>query len=102
MKAGDCNSQDYYKTLAALKILGLVKGGFVECLLQMWKLRSKAVRVRADILATGQYKEYIHTFGDCISQKQYSFKLYIRTCCRQKQRIDQRRKVKSCKYLEKK
>ena len=68
MKVDDGNMQDYHKAMAEQKDQGPSEGGFVECLVEMWKLRS-----RSEILATGQFTENTHKFGDFIYQNQVCF-----------------------------
>ena len=58
--------------MAEQKESGPAEGGFVECRFELWKLRSRIVRARSEILAT-QCLDYNHRFGDFIYQKQCSF-----------------------------
>ena len=55
MKVDVVNLQYYYNIMAQKEV------------------RSKIVRARSEIIATGQFSDYIHRFGDFSYQKQSSF-----------------------------
>ena len=73
MKVDDVNLQNYYKVTTEQQERGPAEGGFVECVFELWKVRFRIVRARSEILATGQFSDDTHRFGDFIYQKQCSF-----------------------------
>ena len=73
MKVDDVNLQYYYRMMAKQKDKGLAEGGFVECIFELWRVRSRIVKARSEIISTGQFSEYTHRFDDFILQMQTSF-----------------------------
>ena len=68
MKVDNVNLKEHAQQVAETQNEGPSEGGFVECLLKMWKLRTKIVKAGAKILATGQFTEKTHRFVDFIYQ----------------------------------
>ena len=73
MKIDDVNLQHDYKVMAEQKDRSPAEGGFVECLFELWKVRSRIVKARSEMRAMGQFSNYTHRFGDFIFQIQSSF-----------------------------
>ena len=73
MKVDDVNLQFYCKMMTEKKESGPAEGGFVDCIFEFWKVRTKIVRARREILSTGQFTDCPHRFGDFTYQKQCSF-----------------------------
>ena len=78
MKVDAANLKAYPEQVAEMENEGPSEGGFVtqtfvKWLFEMWKLRAKIIKTRAEILAAGQFIEYTHRLGDFVNQKQTSF-----------------------------
>ena len=45
MKVNDVNLKSYYKVMVEQNYMGLAEGGFVECLFELWKIRSRIIKL---------------------------------------------------------
>ena len=66
MKVDDVNLQNYYNVMAEQQENGPAERGFVDYLFKLWKLMARIIRAKSEILATGQFSDYMHRFDDFI------------------------------------